>query len=332
MKKLWTERRWKQYQSKRQHYEAARRRERRAWIRRRRRANQWKPNPRRRPRKNVTVTAPARFSMVENPEEMSRFLKRLSRENDRRHHVFVDLSGISTLTSDGIAVLLARVKRGRSGVTTGGNWPNDPKLKSMLTQSGFAQHVVAPGVDTSGDHGEIVKRSSYKVMPDMAQSLIACVTRGLTGRKQRRQPVQSALLECMSNTHDHAAPASEREGWWATAYYDENERKAFFTFVDLGVGIFRSRRVTLLQTVLKHLGAMRNVVLMEDILKGNVPSRTGFPFRGKGLPWIYKLSQMGHLRNLIVVSNDVFADVARDKYRSLDPPFGGTLLYWEIGD
>ena len=39
--------------------------------------------------------------------------------------------------------------------------------------------------------------------------------------------------------------------------------------------------------------------------------------------------QAGRIKSLIIVANDVYADVANDDFRVLKTQFPGTLLYWE---
>ena len=66
------------------------------------------------------------------------------------------------------------------------------------------------------------------------------------------------------------------------------------------------------------------------MLQGKVPSTTGLSYRGKGLPSIYRAQERGHLKSLVIIANDVYANIAADDYHSLKENFPGTLIYWEI--
>jgi hypothetical protein len=68
---------------------------------------------------------------------------------------------------------------------------------------------------------------------------------------------------------------------------------------------------------------------LRDILEGKIESRTGIPYRGKGLPAIYKAFLSGRISKLVIIANDVYANVADGDYRKMGTELGGTLLYWE---
>jgi len=137
----------------------------------------------------------------------------------------------------------------------------------------------------------------------------------------------------MSNTHNHATGMREQHGaemWYSTVYGNADNGSVSYSFLDTGVGIFRSARLYSLKKLYNKLfrGEDHRHIL-KDILLGRVASRTGLPFRGKGLPGIYKSFRSGRIKSLIIVSNDVYADVGNDDYRVLRMQFPGTLLYWE---
>jgi len=70
--------------------------------------------------------------------------------------------------------------------------------------------------------------------------------------------------------------------------------------------------------------------LLKDMLSGEVESRTGLPYRGKGLPSMNQDLIRGGIRNLIIISNDVKAEVEKQNFEVLPRPFRGTLIYWEV--
>jgi hypothetical protein len=137
----------------------------------------------------------------------------------------------------------------------------------------------------------------------------------------------------MSNTHNHAAGKERkdavRQTWYSTVYADVSRSRACYTFLDTGVGIFKSIRLRGLKRFFKAIGVSNNAEILEQILEGRVGSSTGVPYRGKGLPSIYALLKRGSIKELVIIANSVYANVSKGDYRVLEIGFPGTLLYWE---
>jgi hypothetical protein len=141
----------------------------------------------------------------------------------------------------------------------------------------------------------------------------------------------------MANTREHAQSRNfnvkrNRKNWWAAAAFDDQKGEAYFACVDLGVGIFNSLQVrSFRRRFFRGAGILSNADLLQSILRGRIESTTGVPFRGKGLPAIYEAARSGRIRELVLLSNDAYANVDRDDYREISPPFEGTILAWEVG-
>src|SRR5207249_4368117 len=107
-------------------------------------------------------------------------------------------------------------------------------------------------------------------------------------------------------------------------------RRAAFTFIDQGIGIFRSQGLFFrIRLASKVLFQERTHVLRELLLR-HIPSSSGVPYRGYGLPGIYEACIARRIRNLVIVSNDVYANVEKEDFRPLKNSFDGTILYWEV--
>jgi len=120
------------------------------------------------------------------------------------------------------------------------------------------------------------------------------------------------------------------ELWWATVYADTGRGKICFTFVDTGVGIFRSVRIGTVRKIYDLFGGKKDADILRDMLLGKVPSSTKLSFRGKGLPYMNRLAMEKRISSLVIVANDVFANVSSETFEQLRTPFHGTLVYWEI--
>ena len=185
----------------------------------------------------------------------------------------------------------------------------------------------------SGPIGKIRERKSKLVEPQTALELIERGTAQAFGEKKRSHSTRATyktLIELMGNTHNHAAGKKlEIETWWATSYGNSLRKIVCYTFVDTGVGVFHSVRVNLLKRAFRKIGITKNFELLQEILQGNVESRTGLAYRGKGLPAIYQKAKSGDLKSLCIITNNVFADISQNLFFELNTPFRGTLYYWE---
>jgi hypothetical protein len=322
MRKLITQRRWKNHLHRRQIKELNRRYRVKTLYRAPKIKRVW-----------AKMIVPSYFSIIQNAEEMNAFLQEL-RVYARKFHISLNLTDVILITPEAIAALTATISSSSLPDTNvQGNLPSDPTARQVLLESGFFEHVSSMAPLPKGKLGKITKRHSKRVEAKTAQLLIECGTSQAFGVKKNTHTTRAAystLIELMSNTHNHAAgKRPELETWWATAFGDSNRKRVCYSFVDTGVGIFRSFKVNLIRRAFQQFGVSENPELLLEILEGRVESRTGLAYRGKGLPTIYKKSRRGDIKSLFIIANDVYADVSNDIYRSLKTPFNGTLLYWE---
>lgn len=339
MKKLYTESKKKALSRKQQKKDLARIRRRNEVVSElnavRRSYRQASPELRatRRPyREQKVITAPENFSFIYNTEELIKFFNRMEKLHSRSYDVFIDFSRVKQLTPDSLAVLVSKMSDGKFnyGRNCGGNEPQNKELQQKFVQSGFYDVVIPRSKSNEPVTGSFRKKQSKKVEPEMADDLITFITKNLYGKYRKCGGVTNALLESMGNTRGHAASARGRyETWWAAAQCDIKEKKAYYSFVDNGVGIFRSKQPNVLQQALNKLKITSNTELLQKMLHRQIPSTTGIPYRGRGIPSIFNSLKRGDISNLIIITNDVYARVENNDYRRLSPQFDGTFLYWE---
>jgi hypothetical protein len=327
MKKLWKSRKWRRWQEKRRRKAAKQRRHR---GRRRLGPARRAPRPVRVGRSGpVRLAAPPAFSMVENTEETIRFLDRITFHLDRKDPVFIDLSGVTTMTIDAIVLLISKLKRGRRYA---GNFPANPSLRKRLEESGFMGHVHGDIQIAKEAHGALQRQGDKRADPRLADQLVSFVTAGIYGVPRWAKPTQRTLVECMTNTRQHASGQSgAAQRWWLMGYYDEDAQKGLFAFVDQGVGISASLRLKFGNRFLRGVGLRDNAQILRDVFAGKIGSRTQLPHRGLGLPDMKRNAESGGIRALRVICNDVYADVTMDEYRELPVHFRGTLVSFELG-
>jgi hypothetical protein len=282
----------------------------------------------------ASLHVPRVFSLIQNPEEVIQFLNRIEALS-RAQHLSLKLEEVETLTPDAVAVLVATIKNELvdRGTRFQGDQPVAEKPRETLLESGFFDHVHSAQPITYKAKGRIQEKKSRKVEPQTARELIHLASRVLSGSPHKCPAAYRALIECMNNTHNHAAgDRSDRETWWAVVHADLERRRACYTFVDTGVGILKSVKIKGLLRIFRTLGWRDNSDILKKIFHGEIESSTGRSFRGKGLPAIFQLAKRQAIESLIVVTNDVYANVSTGEYRSMPVTFKGTLLYWEVRD
>jgi hypothetical protein len=107
-------------------------------------------------------------------------------------------------------------------------------------------------------------------------------------------------------------------------------KTSHFSFIDNGIGILESIKLKGWYKFFNFAGFVNNADVLKEILHGKVGSRTGNLHRGKGLPTIYKQCEIGEIQNLVIITNDVYANVSNNDFQMMPYKFQGTFLYWEI--
>lgn len=279
-----------------------------------------------------SLPAPSNFSFVENTVAVLSYLEKIQDHINRRKPVLINLKEITNLTNDAIVLLLALVKNPSitKGVPIKGNYPRDEELRKIFQESG----VFKANGNEDEPKNYILTRQNKKAEGGMANELIKRATSIIFGQEARCPGVYRALMESMANTCYHAKPQQiGHETWWLTVYNDRKENKVCFAFIDLGVGIFKSSNISGFREKLSMLfGIKDNRDVLKEIISGRKMSSTKIPYRGKGLPTIYKGLERNYYSNLKLISNDVKADLSADKYEKLTKEFSGTFLYWELNN
>jgi hypothetical protein len=326
-KKLYSTAKWKRYLKSRQLSELKKLQRKRSRGGRARR-----PHGRPENRLFAKLRVPANFSLIHNPEETIHFLREFS-SLAVNYNIKLDLSGVTEITTDAIASLVATIRALGTRRTVQGNLPQEIGCTDILNQSGFFEHVKLKRPLAAPTQGRIYRQESKLVEPRLARDLVHIASQALFGEPRRCQTAYRALIESMSNTHNHAAGREQKytikQTWYSTVYADVSRGRACYTFLDTGVGIFKSIRLRSLRKVYRTIGISNNADILGEILEGKVGSSTGFPYRGKGLPSIYALLKRGSIKELIIIANSVYANVGAGDFRVLGIGFPGTLLYWE---
>jgi len=290
---------------------------------------------------------PGRFSLRENPNEVIFFLNEIELLG-KQSSLHLNFDNVQLITPEAIAALIATISKATLASTAiRGNVPVCASCKQILEESGFFDHVKFRRSLLGVSRGRIQRRQSKKVESVVALELITTSTQQIG--KAHSEASYRILIEGMGNTLDHAKAAAvastifnghvgsrnralehDSETWWAMAYADSSKGCVCFVFLDTGVGIFKSVKIKKLRKLFKVLRLESDTELMRELLLGELGSRTGLAYRGKGLPAIRELNDLGEVKELTLITNRVIADISANSYKQLDYTFHGTLLYWEI--
>jgi hypothetical protein len=358
MKRIKNPRKYKRYQRKRAKRQAQRRAGHLAFVKRRRQAlydstesaserltaRSIDTARRARTGQVAVVTAPPELSMVANPELTIAFFHRVWYLFEQHKPVYVSLEEVRSIDHNALVVLLAilvRFKEKRIGFN--GAFPRNKAAKTVLIRAKFVDILYDTKFgkkDTYaiGTDGSISTHAKRAVDSALTARMIADASRALWEEERYCKSVQRIFVELMQNTNNHASLTQSGEKyWWASSRI--TKKAVEFTFADFGIGVFRSldskgptnRWYQWRTKMLSVFTADDNAELLRLILDGEMHQTvTGEYFRGKGLPGIKQVLTNNGVSRLVIVTNDVYADVGKDIYRILDVPFQGTLVYWEL--
>lgn len=298
------------------------------------------------------IKAPPHFSLISNTEEVLGFIGKLQRDFTSHKKVFVRLYNVKKITDDAILLLLSNVLEFRNAkIGFNGNRPKDEKVNKSLDDSGFFRILYGDNVNEGYDKDSgtftiqgtkrMFTHATKSVDSELSESLIEKSAEFLWGEKRRCRGVQRIFLELMQNTNNHASRKPGEKYWWVSVSKLENPKRICFSFIDYGMGIFRSLETK--GTDSKFAGwvnKIKNICnpqnhneVLREMMNGNFHQTvTGKSYRGKGIPGIYNELGKKSITQLMIISNDAFADAKANDYHKLLNPLKGTYVYWEINE
>lgn len=292
-----------------------------------------------------TINAPENFSLIENCESVIEFLIKLKISFQKKEKVFVRLKDVKNINYGAIVVLLSiMVKFKANNINFNGDFPEDRLSNERLIQSGFFDNLYkrfeAKDSYYIAGKNSINTHALKNVDSSLSARLIREATKSIWGGARRCQGAQRTLIELMQNTNNHAVIGKEGEKhWWLSVNHIENEDKVSFSFIDYGVGVFKSleekkpgkKFYQWKDKIIRWFNYKNNAELLKLIMDGEfhriVTSRH---YRGKGLPGIKDALKRKQISNLYIITNDVFGNISQDDYKPLKNNFEGTFIYWEI--
>lgn len=254
--------------------------------------------------------------------------------------LFIDISQVRMLTIDALMYLLGIInnlkRKFRPRYSFKGNFPQDPRVRDLIRNSGFNKFVRYNGIEPiARDVDSVQIVSGDKVNTRLARRICDFVLSKGNIQKSTTAFLYNMMIELMANVYAHAYNGVSSDilysRWYCFAEYDAICNTVSFSFMDTGAGIPSTVRKHGLEHIdLLNLTGDGPYVI--SALKGELRSKTKEPYRGKGLPKIFGYCQRGLIRNMRIITNQGDVDIfnASVTSKELTSTLKGTLFYWQI--
>lgn len=291
--------------------------------------------------------APEVFSLLDDPEVVIDYFEEARKSLQEGIPVKYNLENIKRMGPETLIYLCALVNEDTYTQRTAlqGNTPNDPELKKMFAKAKFYNFVKSPFTSKKYEEdifdGMIHKVTRRKVESELAGEVVKSAIMHTFGIDEvKSQPSFQILIECMSNSWNHASldRSIEEYNWWLLAYKESESKITKFCFLDLGIGIFDSLDAKFdanaLGAFIRFFVPKNHKDTLNKIIGGDKQTSTMLPERGRGINNIFRLASSNPtISNFTMLSNDVFARVGYNipaEITYLSSAFGGTIYYWEL--
>ena len=293
------------------------------------------------------IEAPATLSLLSNESVTLEFLRKLQECFNAQKKVAVLLDDVDSLSTDGILALLSNMvqfKAARIGFN--GTRPRDVSTAFKLESSGFFKLLYGPAMRNQ-DIYSFKKIDSFlythgqkTVEAGLADELVKYASEVVWGEPRRCPGIQTTLVELMHNTYDHAGDYKGEKHWWISVEHNEQAHEATFSFMDFGVGIFRSLAnkkqgeplYGALDYIIQHFPLITTEAdRLQLILEGKVRlTQFNEYYRGKGLRNIYLKHHRNQISDLSIISNYASFKADKDDYHSIKNEFIGTFISFKM--
>lgn len=322
----------KEFQKNRAEKEERRKRKRKEKKKRLRQDAIGKKQKRKAMRKLPQIWAPEKLTLQFGySEEVLSFINRLKQLGEVENEISMRLDNVTDIGEGAIAMLLSVINElTLNNVTLVGEKPHNNYARNALERSGFFKYMrgyVAPEnlktkniIIRTGN----INTSQKELSPEMPKAMET-----VWGEAGRCPELFGGIGEMLRNTCDHAFDNGHKITWHLGVSHIEKDKTVKFSFVDNGIGIIKTYYDKGL--IQKVKGFFKdNAEVLENAFKRGIDSRTGLPWRGKGLPTIYDLYEDNIITNLVVITNNVYLDFDRKTFEEIKVPFSGTYYFWKV--
>lgn len=257
-----------------------------------------------------------------------------NKNKNRKKFIYIDTTNVIYISIEAIMYLIAitRVKDCYNrNLSFGGSFPNHSESKRIFQESGFLNFVEANKMDsiTRSEHFQII--TGCESDPILASKICDYINEKLYLQKKDTKFLYKIIIELMTNTKNHAYQDNDLpmiNNWYIFIENDKDILK--LTFIDTGEGLPK----TITKKFIENINIfIKDSKYIYSALKGeDLRTETKLPYRGKGLPKIYKIVEQGLIQNFKVISGKGWFERRGAGYNLKDSKtsFMGTLFYWEM--
>lgn len=286
--------------------------------------------------------APENFSIIGNHEQVINFCNNLRDDYRRRRKVFVNLERVNKVTNESLGLLVSNMMLfQQQKIDFNGNFPIDERSKAIVIKSGFLEQLYKGKRNSVNNVGSsIYTHAAATSNAEVVGAIIESCSRFLWQESYYYDGVYNAIVELMLNTFEHANEIEGKQKWWLTVTKDEENSKCTFSFLDYGRGIITTlqdaqhkHHSTIVDKILSKFGSFtnRDAILLQEVLEGAlVISEKDSAQYGNGLHSIYRDMVDNLLDNVIIITNNVYADLKNGLYQTMKVRFNGTFISMEI--
>ncbi|MBQ6979660.1 MAG: hypothetical protein IJQ07_03350 [Clostridia bacterium] len=285
----------------------------------------------------VTVFAPENFSIINNPDELSKFFDEIKyyikNHKDNKVTIYFDLSKIKDVTIDAIMYLLALIKNlqniGLAKHTFRGNLPQNEIALEKFKESGFLDFVNSRVQKVNANANKITIRTGQSNDSKVLKEICDFVIEKANCTRKNTKFLYPLMAEMMYNTYEHAYDGKSYtiKNWYIYVECENNLIKT--TFLDTGLGIPSTLRKRFKETLFGE----QEGKLLESALNGEFRSKTKLAYRNNGLPTIKNYAIKKEILNLHLLSNKAYCfidDDAKISAKEMKNKIMGTIFYWEL--
>ncbi len=289
------------------------------------------------------VLAPEDFRLVENTEDSLAFFRNI-RSNDYTTNIKGEksveftLENVKEIDYGTISILTAISDDLKyKNINLRGNIPLNQKAREFLIDSGFLNHMF----DSYGNRintksksdliffekgsGKLMEKDNRKISEMVKNAMLH-----LTGNSKHCLPIKTLILEICGNSIDWGN-TSKKQWLFGLKYNDD---KVIFTVTDVGLGILKTLRKKNIQKINDAFTLKSPHEVLIDAFLKKYNSNTLEENRNKGLPSVRINYEIGNIKNLIVITNDVILQYDNhSKSRTIKKGtsrYRGTFYQWEM--
>lgn len=291
---------------------------------------------------NIDIHAGTTFSLFDDPDSVIKLVNELDKYKtfvNYLRRIRIDLSKITKIDIGAITFLLAKINEmsNINQLYIYGNMPIDEYCKSVFIDSGFLDYMRSVSGTRFEKHGEnyIIRIGKDVTKNERVGKTIKDSINYLTGTPDHYPPVFSIVQEMCSNSVEHANEEPHLKNWFFGITYEKGElpgsQYVIFTMTDVGFGILKTIKRKFDTKFKEFFSTANDYEILHKAYKKQYQSKTEEVNRNRGLPLILDRFDKSYIKNLKVITNNVYLDFENiENSKQISRNLPGTFYYWTV--